>query len=119
MLAALAAALLFAPFPDERAARGLLYRLGEEAYRDGVFQAFAWSAGPSGDAWKNLYHLPDRWTPPRFPLGGRDVIEAGAARGPAVGDVLRAIEAWWIGEDFAPDEAALRQRLQQAVAAQQ
>jgi tRNA nucleotidyltransferase/poly(A) polymerase len=119
MLATLGAALMFTPFPDERAARTLLYRLGEEAYRDGVFQAFAWSSGRPGDAWKNLYHLPDRWQPPRFPLGGRDVIDAGAARGPAVGEVLRAIETWWVGEDFAPDEAALRRRLQQIVASQQ
>jgi tRNA nucleotidyltransferase/poly(A) polymerase len=119
MLATLAAAGQFAPFPDERAARRLLYRLGEEAFRDGVFQAFAWSYEPPGDAWKALYHLPDRWQPPAFPLGGRDVIAAGTARGPLVGEALRAVETWWIGEDFAPDEALLRRRLQQMIAAQQ
>ena len=119
MLATLAAAERFSPFPDERAARALLYRLGEEAYRDGVFQGFAWSLSPPGDAWKNLYHLPDRWTVPRFPLSGRDVLASGRERGPEVGSLLRDAEAWWIAEDFAPDERALRTRLQQMIAAQQ
>ncbi len=40
-------------------------------------------------------------------------------RGPAVGSVLREVEAWWIGEDFTPDEAALRKRLQQMMASLQ
>lgn len=119
MLATLSAAAMFAPFPDERAARALLYRLGQEAYRDGVFQGFAWSSAPPGEAWKNLYHLPDRWTPPRFPLSGRDVMATGRERGPEIGVLLRAVETWWIGEDFAPDETAVRSRLQQMVAAQQ
>jgi hypothetical protein len=96
----------------------LLYRLGTQAYRDGVFQGFARSVAPPGDAWKNLYHLPDRWQAPRFPLGGRDII-GDSIRGPAVGTLLRAIETWWIEQDFAPDEAALRSRLQQMIAAQQ
>jgi tRNA nucleotidyltransferase/poly(A) polymerase len=119
MLAALSAAGMFAPFPDERAARALLYRLGEEAYRDGVFQGFAWSSSPPGDAWKNLYHLPDRWTPPRFPLTGRDVMASGRERGPEIGVLLRAVESWWVEQDFAPDETAVRSRLQQMIAAEQ
>ena len=78
----------------------------------------AWrSADPA--PWLDLYALPSRWQAPVFPLGGRDVVGAGVARGPAVGDLLRTVEAWWIAEDFAPDEAALRRRLQQMLAAQQ
>jgi len=120
MLATLVAARRFAPFPDDRTSRRVLYELGAEAYRDGVLQAFAWTPEPpDADAWQNLYHLPDRWQPPVFPLGGRDVIDAGAARGPAVGQALRAVETWWMDEDFAPDEAVLRRRLQQMIAAQQ
>jgi tRNA nucleotidyltransferase/poly(A) polymerase len=116
LLATLATGAAFAPFPDERAARGLLYRSGEQAFRDGVFYGFAWSTTPPGDAWKNLYHLPDRWTTPRFPLRGRDIVAAGVD-GPAVGTLLRDLEAWWQEQDFAPDEAALRARLKQMIAA--
>ena len=118
MSVALDVARSFTPFPDARAARRLLYRARAQAFRDAVAHAFAWSTTPPGPAWRELYHLPDRWVAPVFPLGGRDII-GGAVRGPAVGELLRAVEAWWIEEDFVPDEMALRARLQQMMAAQQ
>lgn len=55
---------------------------------------------------------------PVFPLTGRDVVESGIARGPAVGLMLRRLEDWWLQEDFQPDQAALRRRLQAMIAAQ-
>jgi tRNA nucleotidyltransferase/poly(A) polymerase len=118
MLATLAAADALMPYPDDKAARRALYQLREEAFRDGVFQAFAWSHEPDGDAWQQLYRLPDRWKAPTFPFGGRDIVSSGVS-GPAVGAMLRNVEAWWIEQDFAPDETALRARLQQMIAAQQ
>jgi hypothetical protein len=36
-----------------------------------------------------------------------------------VGSLLKTLEAWWIDQDFAPDEATLRARLQQMVSAAQ
>jgi tRNA nucleotidyltransferase/poly(A) polymerase len=117
--ATLAAARSFAPLPDERALRRILYREGPEAYRDGGMYAFAWSRLPQDpNAWRSAFGLPERWTAPKFPLGGRDVTASGVS-GPAVGEMLRAVEAWWIEQDFAPDEAAIRSRLQQMIAAQQ
>ena len=116
ILATIAAARSFAPLPDAREARRALYRLGPEAYRDGVIHAFAWTGTPQDpQAWRAVYRLAATWTPPTFPLGGRDIIGRGLA-GPAVGELLRAIEAWWIEQDFGPDEAALRTRLQQMMA---
>ena len=101
-------------------ARRCLYHLGAQTWRDAVVLAFAWNGDASTEfAWRDLYHLPDRWQPPRFPLSGTDALGAGAIRGPAVGTVLKAVEAWWIDRDFAPDEKALRNRLQQMVAAAQ
>jgi hypothetical protein len=47
------------------------------------------------------------------------VIGRGTEPSPVVGALLREVEAWWIEQDFAPDEAALRRRLQHAIAAQQ
>ena len=35
----------------------------------------------------------------------------GVPAGPRVGELLRALEAWWIAGDFAADEAALRAKL--------
>jgi tRNA nucleotidyltransferase/poly(A) polymerase len=120
VLAALAAKTAFRPLPPAPAARAGLYRLRQPAWRDGLCLAFAdGTAAPEDAAWKALYGLPDRWTAPRFPLSGRDVVGAMMPSGPAVGTVLRSIEAWWIAQDFAPDERALRARLQQELAAAQ
>jgi len=117
--AALAAARSLTPPPDARGARRALYGHGAGAYRDGVALAFAWSEAATDDPlWRELARLPDRWTAPQFPLGGRDVVGGGRAPGPAVGALLAAVEAWWIEQDFAPDGAALRRRLQQMMAEQ-
>jgi hypothetical protein len=120
MLGAITGAARFAGEAGERDARRALYALGAETYRDAVALAFAWSDAPADDAgWSDLIGLPDRWTAPAFPLGGRDVVGGTAARGPAVGALLRDIEQWWIENDFGPDEETLRRRLQQMAAAAQ
>ena len=120
MVAALAAKTAFRPLPAGRSARAALYRLKEPAWRDGLCLAFAdGRAAPDDAAWKALYDLPGSWAVPRFPLSGRDVVGALMPSGPAVGAVLRSIETWWIAQDFAPDERALRARLQQELAAAQ
>ncbi len=121
MLAALAARAAFAPLPTVRAARAGLYRLHPPAWRDGLCLAFAEEgrAAPADAAWKALYDLPDAWAVPRFPLSGRDVVGRSVPSGPTVGAMLRALEDWWIAQDFVPDEAALRARLQQQLAAAQ
>jgi len=121
LMRASVAAARRAPVPgDERAARRFLYDLREDAYRGAVALAFAWSGGTAdAAAWAELYRLPERWPCPRFPLGGRDALGAGASHGPAVGAFLKQLEAWWLAEDFAPDAAELRSRLQQMIAAAQ
>jgi tRNA nucleotidyltransferase/poly(A) polymerase len=119
ILAALAAARAISDPSNERAARAVLYRHAP-AWQSGIMLAFALGkAGGDEATWRRLYTLPERWTPPRFPLSGRDVLGPGVRPGPAVGEVLRAVESWWIAEDFVPNEAALRTRLQQMIAAVQ
>jgi poly(A) polymerase len=82
--------------------------------------ALAWSKLPADDAeTAALFSLPDRWPIPVFPLGGDDAIRQGIGRGPAVGAALKAVEAWWVENDFEPDESALRARLQQMTAGAQ
>jgi poly(A) polymerase len=117
MLKALAAGRAISPRITERGARRILYRHGVEAYRDGVALAVAWGVAPADDPqFADLAKLPERWPVPTFPLSGRDVVAGGHASGPAVGALLAEVEAWWIEEDFAPDETALRRRLQQLMA---
>ena len=87
--------------PDGHTARALLYGLGPAAWRDGVLLAWA-DAGvaPDDAGWQRLLSLPDRWTAPRFPLAGRDLMATGLPAGPALGRRLAELEARWIASDF-------------------
>jgi poly(A) polymerase len=101
-----------APAEPEAAARACLYAVGAAAYRDLALVAWARSGAVPGEpAWRDRTTLPERWQPPRFPLGGGDVMALGVPAGPRVGQLLREVEAWWIAGDFAADEAALRAKL--------
>jgi poly(A) polymerase len=105
------------PPAPESAARLWLYKEGEEAYRQRLLVAWVRAgAPPASPAWHHRLALPERWRPPRLPLGGADVVALGVAPGPRVGVLLRALEDWWIAGDFAADEGALRARLAALVA---
>lgn len=56
------------------------------------------------------------WRERRFPLAGSDVLALGYTSGPDVGSLLRAVEDWWIDEDFAPDREACLARLRDLAA---
>lgn len=43
---------------------------------------------------------------PQLPIAGRDLLKAGVPPGPAVGETLQRVAAWWAEHDFAPDRAA-------------
>jgi poly(A) polymerase len=93
-------------------AKAYLYRVGEQAYRERVLLLWARSGERhSSAAWRQSFTLPERWRPPKFPLGGADVLALGVPAGPRIGELLRALESWWIAGEFAADEGALRQRL--------
>jgi poly(A) polymerase len=99
---------------DERAARRRLYELGPERWRRQLLAgAIASDVAATEPSWRMLYELPERWPTPQFPLRGADVLALGVQPGPAVGNLLREIEAWWIASDFAADEASLREQLRQ------
>src|SRR5262249_7636276 len=89
------------PRGGDRVARAELYANGAAAYRTRVLVGWARSGhAPEDRAWRDRYALAERWQPPPFPLGGADVVAAGVPPGPRVGELLRAIEAWWIAGDF-------------------
>jgi poly(A) polymerase len=104
------------PSSPEGTAKACLYAEGAPAYRERVLAAWARSGDAFTDpAWRDRYALADRWQPPRLPLGGADIVALGIPPGPRVGELLRALEAWWIAGTFAADEEALRARLQEMV----
>jgi len=100
------------PAQPDAAARAILYRLGPEAFRRTVYLSWARSGAAATDpAWRRRALLADRWSPPKMPFGGSDVLALGVAAGPAVGDVLKAFETWWIASDFPHNQLELTAKL--------
>jgi len=86
---------------SEAEARRALYRIGVQVFADRIVRL--WAAHPQRDeAARKLLSLAQAWDRPAFPLTGADVMALGVARGPEVGRLLQAAEAWWTGEDFRP-----------------
>jgi poly(A) polymerase len=92
------------PRGDARAQRRSLYRLGGERYRDLALQQAA-EGGISRSRLAELLDFARGWTPPAFPLAGRDVTALGIPPGEPVGRLLVAVRDWWEEGDFAADRA--------------
>jgi poly(A) polymerase len=104
----------FCPQADARAQRLSLYRLGAERYRDiALLQAADGiiSAARLGE----FLTLARDWTPPRFPLAGRDVVALGIPPGERVGQLLDRVREWWEAGDFTADRTACLGYLQTLV----
>ncbi|MES1199793.1 MAG: CCA tRNA nucleotidyltransferase, partial [Pseudomonadota bacterium] len=89
-----------AGLPDVDAARALARRLkvsNEE--RDRLTQ------------WRALIAMATSWARPKLPLTGEEVMAAGVAPGPKVGEVMREVETWWIDSDFTDDKLSIVERL--------
>ena len=96
------------PALGEKAARALLYRLGTEYFTDQAMLGWARSGVKATDAdWRVLATLPQRWTPPAFPLHAADFIARGVAKGPALGAAIEAADQAWVAAGFPKDAAAL------------
>ena len=93
--------------------------MSAEAFRDRALLAWAAeeTAGESDPAWGALVALAD-WEPPRFPIRAQDALDLGASPGPALGELMREMERWWIEGDLAAARAAclaeLRRRLEKS-----
>jgi poly(A) polymerase len=104
------------PREDIPAQRRALYRLGVERYRD-VVLLMAADAKVSRNRLIELLDLARTWTPPVFPLAGRDVTALGVPPGERVGGLLAAVRDWWENGDFKADHAACLAHLTDLLAA--
>ncbi len=103
--------------PDTGRMRRHIYTRGTDAARDTILAAWAASPASTGDAhWQSALDLAASWPPPALPITGQDVLALGVASGPAVGQQLAFLEAWWIAHDFAPDRATCLAELTRLVA---
>ncbi|HEY3799045.1 MAG TPA: CCA tRNA nucleotidyltransferase [Caulobacteraceae bacterium] len=114
--AALAPAPPLKSWMSPKETRQLVYRLGAEPFCDRATLAWAASDRPAATTqWRALLPTASSWTAPKFPLTGDEVMAAGVAKGPLVGEVLREVESWWIDSDFPNDKLALIEQLKAVV----
>jgi poly(A) polymerase len=115
LAAALAPEPSLAPGLAAQAVRALIYRQGAQAFGDRARLNWAAAGGGEAPAWRALLAIGAAWTSPVLPVGGADVVAAGAAKGPKVGETLRALEAWWIAGDFRADRPAALAKLKELI----
>ena len=102
---------------DARAQRRAIYDLSAERFRD-LALLLAAEGAIDKTRLDRLLKLASSWTPPSFPLKGRDVAALGIPPGPRVGQFLVELRHWWKEEDFAPDRAACLDRLRSLIKAE-
>lgn len=96
----------------DRHSRADLYRLGRDSFIDHAL--LNWGAdgsGPDDQRWRDFVDAAALWDIPRFPLRGRDLVGQGMSAGPELGDLLDALEAWWVAQDFEPGRDELLARI--------
>ena len=96
------------PNADERAKKIAIYGAGAQTSMD---RARLRAAGEEdviiSARWMSLAALAQHWTPPEFPLSGKDLHAAGVEKGPKMGKILDALKALWIKSGFTADRAKL------------
>ncbi|MEP9396609.1 CCA tRNA nucleotidyltransferase [Mesorhizobium sp. KR2-14] len=58
-----------------------------------------------------------KWERPVFPVNGGDLAALGVAKGPKMGDMLRALESAWVDSGFALERGALLERAAESLKA--
>jgi poly(A) polymerase len=102
-LLALRAAPLARPDDDDVTLRRLLADTPADLLVDRT-----WLAGGDGAEWNSARERLRSMPAPVFPLEGRDVVALGVPQGPRVGELLRAIRAWWLDGGCVADAAECR-----------
>lgn len=96
LAAAVADGPAVSPTMSDAEARAAIYRLGPRTFEDRLIRAEAAGRGDGA----RLRALAADWTPPKMPVGGRDLARLGLAPGPETGRVLKAFEDGWVADDF-------------------
>jgi poly(A) polymerase len=111
-LAAMVTAPDLSPALSDTERRRILYQRGENGWRDAVHLSLAQSKAKLDDPkWMALLNLTSTWVPPRLPVKGTDLIGVGLHPGPKMGQILSALEDWWVANDFKPTRQELMARV--------
>ena len=85
---------------DARAQRRALYNLGPQRYRDLVLLRAAEQGASAKRRARALMARAQKVGMLEFPLRGRDATALGVKQGARVGELLKAVAAWWEAGDF-------------------
>lgn len=92
----------------ERDRLAAIYRSGKQTILDRTRLRAAGETDPiKSSHWMSFADLALGWTPPEFPLSGKDLKAAGVEPGPRMGKALQALEALWIRSGFSADKEKL------------
>jgi len=112
-IAALLAAPAITPALSDPQARALIYKIGPATFADVTWVSQARSKARMDDPrWQKLRDLAKTWPVPVLPVSGQDLVAAGVRPGPRLGQQLRVIEDYWIGQDFRPGRSELLQMIE-------
>jgi poly(A) polymerase len=82
-----------------------VYQLGKDVFMDRLM--LDWAEDLSNSKWAKIWDEVDRWTVPKMPVQGRDLIACGFKGGPELGVVLVRLEEKWVESDFTLTQAEL------------
>lgn len=105
-LAALLASESLSPSSGDDALRAARDVDPAEILAGRAWLAQAAARGAPDAAWSGLRARLAGLAQPGFAVQGSDVVAAGVAPGPGVGEVLSRLRAWWRGQGCRPDRAA-------------
>ena len=77
--------------------REMIYRSGRAVF---IFALLQYWSSRESDSFTAFLSYAEEWPIPVYPVLGRDVMAAGVAAGPELGQILKKLEALWLGSDF-------------------
>lgn len=87
----------------------ILYRFGAQATKD-LFTIHTTRAWQDPSFMKDIEIIKwaiSVWRKPKFPLTGEDIMSLGIKQGPALGQIYKDIERWWVQQHFPGRDAVL------------
>lgn len=106
------------PNMDNRVLSPTMYRLGEKTCRDTILLDWAdWKVRAPKEpnhlqeSWQRTWDCAAVWVRPQFLLKGKDILECGLEQGPRIGEILSAVEQWWVNQEFRPDRKSCLERV--------
>jgi poly(A) polymerase len=97
-----------------KALRQALWQEGAAALADRIRLTWAETGGAAGP-WMALLDQVKASVRPNLPVAGQDFMDAGLSPGPDLGKALKAVETWWVDQDFPADRALVLAQLKTIV----